>query len=632
MTEASRLAAPEREATGSPGIYAERTARFDAVAAAISARSRLLSNFRGLAFGTAAITLVVGTLGDHDPSLTVSPLAFILFVGLVVHHGRVIAAEDDALRLASVNRDAAARASGDFRSLPEDGARFASDAHAYSSDLDLFGPGSLFQRLGVARTRFGQEALAEFLRGPASIPTIQSRQEAVRELSPRLEERQRLEAQAMAVVPPGSPPGAGGRTRPPAGAPPDPEPLLSWAEGAPVLSGQTLVVALAFALPPLTLGLLAFAGALGLPGYSWAFPFVGQLYVMTRARGEAERVFSAVSATQGAFLRYGPIFELVEGLEVHAPLVRRLREGLVASAVRPSAAMRDFERIVSWFELRHNGLVHPFANAFLLWDLHSVLRLERWQGRAGRGARSWFRALGEVEALSALAALAHDEPEFCFAEVTEGPAHFRAEGLGHPLLRREVRVTNDVRIDEPGHAWLVTGSNMSGKSTFLRSIGIGTVLALAGGPVPARRLSLSPLAVRTSIRIADSLASGVSHFYAEVARLKGVLEATRGPLPVLFLLDEVLHGTNSEERKTGARWVLRELLERGAIGLVSTHDQGLCELPESLMTRVQQCNFRETVDGGAMSFDYRLRPGPVSGGNALRLMRLVGLDVPLPEA
>jgi DNA mismatch repair ATPase MutS len=173
---------------------------------------------------------------------------------------------------------------------------------------------------------------------------------------------------------------------------------------------------------------------------------------------------------------------------------------------------------------------------------------------------------------------------------------------------------------------------MSGKSTFLRSVGLGVVLALAGAPVCARRFRLSPLAVRTSIRVADSLSSGVSHFYAEVARLKGVLDATQGRLPVLFLLDEVLHGTNSEERKVGARWVLGELLARGAIGLVSTHDQGLCELPEGLMSRVEQCHFRETVEGGVMSFDYQLRPGPVRGGNALRLMRLVGLDVPLGTA
>jgi DNA mismatch repair ATPase MutS len=160
-------------------------------------------------------------------------------------------------------------------------------------------------------------------------------------------------------------------------------------------------------------------------------------------------------------------------------------------------------------------------------------------------------------------------------------------------------------------------------------MGLSAVLAFAGAPVSAKRLRLSPLAVQTSIKISDSLAQGVSHFYAEVSRLKAVVDASSREVPVLFLLDEILHGTNSEERKTGARWVIARLLEHGAIGAVSTHDQGLCQLPEGLMERVEQCHFRETVDAGKMSFDYRLRPGPVSGGNALRLMRLVGLEVPL---
>jgi DNA mismatch repair ATPase MutS len=291
--------------------------------------------------------------------------------------------------------------------------------------------------------------------------------------------------------------------------------------------------------------------------------------------------------------------------------------------------MRDFERIVSWFELRHNGLIHPFANAFLLWDLHSVLRLEQWQARAGRGARSWFRALGEMEALSSFAGLAFDAPSFAWPEFAVGPARFEADALGHPLIPSADRVANDVALEGPGKALLVTGSNMSGKSTFLRAIGLAAVLASSGAPVCATRLRMSPLAVRTSLKISDSLARGVSHFYAEVARLKAVLDSTRGTTPVLFLLDEILHGTNSEERKTGARWVLGELIARGAVGAVSTHDQGLCELPSALMASVAQCHFRETVRDGQMTFDYKLRPGPVSGGNALRLMRLVGLPVPL---
>ena len=193
-------------------------------------------------------------------------------------------------------------------------------------------------------------------------------------------------------------------------------------------------------------------------------------------------------------------------------------------------------------------------------------------------------------------------------------------------------MANDVALRTKGHALLITGSNMSGKSTLLRAMGVAGVLALAGAPVCAESLSISPLSVRTSMRISDSLSSAVSHFYAEITRLKGVLDATTGDLPVLFLLDEILHGTNSAERQIGARAVLAELLARGAIGAVSTHDAGLCRLPEPLMGAVEQSHFRESVHNDVMTFDYRLRPGPVVAGNALRLMRLVGLPVPVePE-
>jgi DNA mismatch repair ATPase MutS len=291
--------------------------------------------------------------------------------------------------------------------------------------------------------------------------------------------------------------------------------------------------------------------------------------------------------------------------------------------------MKEFRNWVGWFDLKHNGLVHPFANALLLWDIHCVLRLERWQRMAGRSARGWFDALGEVEALSSLAGLAHDEPGFAFAEVVEDGACFEVTALGHPLIDAGQRVTNDVALSGPGSVFLVTGSNMSGKSTLLRSMGLAAVMALSGAPVCAQRLRMSRCAVRTSIRVADSLERGISHFYAELRKLKAVLSATDGELPVLFLLDEILHGTNSRERQIGARWLLSELMARGALGAASTHDMGLTRLPEELQDRIQLVHFRENVEAGAMTFDYQLRSGPVMAGNALRLMRAVGLDVPL---
>jgi len=616
-----------------PGPYGERVERFERLAEQLGRRSRLVSNLRGLSFGTAAIALVLGTLGGQSGAMPVAAVAALGFVGFVLWHSRVIAAEDDALRMARVNLDARARVCERWHSLPDDGARFASDEHPYSSDLDLFGKGSVYQRVNVAHTRFGQRALARFLTEPAEPNVIRLRQEAARALAPLLEARQRLEALAIAVVEP--PPGLAADGRPASKRkqtePPDPEPLLRWAEGEPWLSGRTALVVLSYALPLATLAAMLGTHFFGWPAAAWTVPFAAGLLVVAAVRGEADRVFGAVSSTRGAFLRYGPMFELLEQLELGSALLAELRQGLLSTDVAPSVAMRRFDRIVEWFELRHNGLVHPFANFFLLWDAHCLLRLEAWQRSAGRSARKWFEALGEVEALCAFAGLAFDEPGFAWPDIVRGPPRFEARALGHPLLPATGRVVNDVSLPGPGRALLVTGSNMSGKSTLLRAMGTNAVLALAGAPVCAAALTLSPLVVRTSLKISDSLARGVSHFYAEVARLKGVVDATHGDTPVLFLLDEILHGTNSHERQIGARWVLAELIRRGAIGVVSTHDIGLCALPDELMAHVEQCHFREVVQDGRMSFDYRLRPGPVSGGNALRLMRLVGLAVPLEE-
>jgi DNA mismatch repair ATPase MutS len=323
------------------------------------------------------------------------------------------------------------------------------------------------------------------------------------------------------------------------------------------------------------------------------------------------------------------MLELIEKLELDSELTRSIQKRLLSGDQRPSQGMNEFRKKVGWFDLRHSGLVHPFAALFLLWDVNCTLALENWQKRCGHAARGWFEALGDFEALSSIAGLAHDETDFCFPEIVGGSTIFEAEALGHVLIDGKKRVSNDVLLPRAGTALLITGSNMSGKSTFLRAMGLAAVMAFAGAPVAARTLRLSPLSVRTSITISDSLQSGVSHFYAELNKIKAVVDASRGALPVFFLLDEILHGTNSRERQIGARWVLSELLQASAIGAVTTHDMGLCQLSDELMTHVNQFHFQESVQNDRMTFDYKLRPGPVTAGNALRLMKLLGLSVPL---
>jgi hypothetical protein len=601
-------------------LYDGRRAKFTAEAEERGARSRLVSNLRGLSFG---VLVIAGLFALFDKNTNVTlPLALLgllAFGVLIFHHARVIAAEEDARRFARVNADAKARVGGHWRELPEDGARFVDANHPYTADLDVFGRGSLFQRISVAHTRFGQDALAAFLRTPAGLSEIQLRQEAVQKLGADLEVRQRLEAHSLAVVAP-----TGTQKQPP-----DPEGLLAWAEGDPTLVKKAGLVWAARLFPLLTLSGIVLSSALDLPNALWSVPLMLGIIVNFLARADTSRVFQAVSITEGAFLRYGVMLEILESLKVESRLTDAMKSRVTVSGVSPSEAMNRFRRAVGWYDLRHNGLVHPFVNALTCWDIHCTVKLERWQEASGKSVRGWFQTLGELEALSSFAGLHHDQPEFCLPEVVEGNARFEAEGLGHPLIDDPARVENSVSLPSAGQALLVTGSNMSGKSTLLRAMGLSAVMALAGAPVCARRITLARMAVSTSIRVSDSLESGVSHFYAEVRKLKAVLDATERSLPVLFLLDEILHGTNSRERQIGARWILAELLSRGAVGAVSTHDMELCRLPDDLMSRVTQVHFRESVENDKMTFDYKLRQGPVTAGNALRVMQLAGLSVPL---
>lgn len=631
---------PESEARAER--YAQRAAKFALEAERLEARSGLVSNLRGLSFSVFAFALGFALLSSYGlVAAPISALALAAFVVLVVAHSRVLDARDSAARWQLVNERGAKRCRGEWNDLIETGAELRSGKppHPYVEDLDVFGDGSLFQRINVAHTRFGHECLERYLAEMPPLEVARERQEAVRQLVEQQDLRQELEALSLALVPErslGANLSGSARTKA-TPQPPDPEPLLRWAESEPRLSTSGALRLAAWVLPALNLVVLGLVIWGPLPGYAVLPGFLVSLVVVLRTGGEAGRVFTAVSATEGAFLRYAPMLRLLEEIKLEARLVARLRQGILAGDRRPSVAMTEFQRGVGWFDLRHNGLLHPVLNVALLWDLHCVLRLERWQTRAGKAVRGWFEALGELEALSSLAGYAADEPHCCWPDLDDAGV-FVAEQLGHPLIEPGARVNNDVNLEKRGTALLVTGSNMSGKSTLMRSMGLAIVMARAGGPVCATAIRLGQLTLRTSIRVSDSLGSGVSHFYAEVRKLKSVLDATELPAKdatdsgcVFFLLDEVLHGTNSRERQVGARWVLAELLRRGAVGAVSTHDMGLCELTPELMQRVRQVHLRENVEGQKMTFDYRLREGPVTSGNALRLMQLVGIPVPLGD-
>lgn len=614
-------------------LYESRIQKLTSEVEALAARSARIGNLRGIAFLVAFGSLIWGAAAHGGaPSIAIGALAIAAFVWLVRSHAVLSTQEAYAQRMLAVNQRAQQRVTGHAKILPDDGADLTEEVagqapneavarrvRTLADDLDLFGRASVFQRISVAHTRFGRSALAQALLAEPDAPRITKRQAAVIALAPELELRQRIEALASALT--------RGKAGPTVAAALDPEPLLKWAESGPRLLKRPGVIWVARILAVVNVSIVIAAWLSLLPGHYIVPTLVLSLFVIGATRADAAAAFAAVATREGALSGYDKLLEAIETSTADAELLNELRARLRQGDATPSRAMGQLRAAVSYFELRFQGLIYPFANMFLLWDVHCTVRLELWQQRFGKAARDWFLVLGEIEGLSSLAGLAFDEPKYCFPKLVEEP-RFLAENLAHPLIPSTSRVGNDVALPGKSSALLVTGSNMSGKSTLLRSLGVAYALAYSGGPVCASRFEIGSLRLATSLRIRDSLEEGVSHFYAELRKLKAVLDATTEQLPVLFLLDEILHGTNSRERQIGARWMLAQLLQRGALGAVSTHDMELCRLSPELMTHTRLVHLREDVKDQEMTFDYRLREGPVNEGNALRLMRRIGLEVP----
>jgi ABC-type multidrug transport system fused ATPase/permease subunit len=554
--------------------------------------------------------------------IAVSALA-LLFVVLVIQHRGAFARRARFEAVRRFHERGLGRLSGRWIEFAGDGEAFRSAEHPYTDDLDVFGRASLFQLLNAAETPFGERALASWLAPPvrgheapsnedrAWIEALRERHAALQDLAERVAFRERLSSVCHVVS----------TDRP------DPGPFIAWAESSTPLAASVAARVVSWVLPLLALLSMTLGAKVGLPRGAWIGVVLLELAFLAMYRQRTTPIVMAASSREGSLARFAEVFETLEREPFGAPLSRRLQEKLRASGVKVTEEMAALARIVGFVDARQNEVFRLFIAPVLLWDFHCAVALDRWRMRAGPRVREWFETLGEIEALASVAGFAFDHADHAWPELLEH-AGFEALDLGHPLLGEDRRVTNDVALPGPGNALLVTGSNMSGKSTLLRAIGLNAVLALAGGPVCARRLVLGRVTVATSMRVRDSLEAGISHFLAELTKLKRVVDLARTSPPVLFLLDEILHGTNSRERLIGARAIVRALTDLGALGAVSTHDLGIAERTPDLEGRVTNVHFEEQVDEkGTMTFDYKLKAGVVHTSNALRLMRAVGLDV-----
>ena len=569
-----------------------------------------------LFFGS-LVTLLVAFFGNAHGWYWATALLFVGFVASFSYHTRIDAQRRRYRELVFMQEEALARLARDWAQMPLPRYPDIADPDHVARDLDLVGHASLLHLLGTARTPIGLATLGEWVMTPATIMAARTRQGQSRELAamPDFRDAVALEGRLMG----------------------DSQRVFSafaeWAEGAPLHQGEPWLRVVAWVLPLVALALVA-AQLSGLTPYPLWLPIIGINYLLTFQYGKAaNEVLDGIADNQQVFERYAEIFARIASQDFQDAGLRDLQARLSAEGVSAATQMRRLGRLMAWVQLRR----WPFfilVQVFTMVLFHTAWAVDRWRQGVGTHARAWLEALGEMEALSALAMLAHDNPTWTFPDLlADGTPEVTGTALGHPLLPPARCVGNDVRLGPPGTFVLVTGSNMSGKSTLLRAIGVNVTLAQMGGPVCAQALRLTPLQLATSIRISDSLEQGVSYFMAELRQLKSVVdraEAARAAheRTLLFLLDEILHGTNTTERQVAARHIIRYLLDNGAMGAVSTHDLTLGDAPE-LQPDERLVHFTEdfTREGGkpVMRFDYHLRPGLATSSNALKLMEIVGL-------
>jgi hypothetical protein len=550
----------------------------------------------------------------HTPRrLPYVAIPVVAFAALAIVHERVLRRLHEQERVSHFYEHGLARLDGSWAGKGEDGERFLDAVHPYARDLDLFGKGSLFELLCTAQTRAGEETLARWLLSAATPGEVGERHAAVVELKEQVRLRERLFVAGQHVR-------AGVHS----------EEIAAWGEGAATLQQAWLPWILG-TLAALWIATLVWWLAAG-PWYPLVLMSVVNLGVGRRFRVRAAEVAEATEHAAGDLKVLAEVLAILEQQSFASERLRKLRAALDTGEVAPSRALRKLRRLVEFIESRENMMVRVIDPLIFYTPLFARLA-ERWKRRFGPAIRGWLAAVGEFEALAALAGYAWEHPRDVLPEFAEDAPLFEAEELKHPLLPESQAVGNDLKLGRELRLLLISGPNMAGKSTLLRGIGMNAVLAQAGAPVRARRLRMSPLAVGASICVLDSLQGGVSRFYAEIRRLKVLSDLASGASPesghgpLLFLLDELLSGTNSHDRLEGTRFVVGALVRKGAIGLVTTHDLALTAIPEALDGVGRNCHFEDTIEDGKLKFDYRLKPGVVRTSNALKLMQAVGLEV-----
>ena len=585
--------------------YEERRSRFRAEAERLGRADGRIALARGITF-LALIAIGVCWLATGRPSPVWLLVPAVAFIAAVAVHGGVLKRKRRAVRGVAFYERGLDRLAGRWGGIGATGERYRDATHPYADDLDLFGAGSVFQRLWCGATRLGEDRIAAWLLHPAGVEVVRSRQEAVEELRGRYDLRE-----AIGLLEAREQDGNQNLLRAWAGVPP--RPIAGW------IRATAAILSVLF-----WSGLLLWA--IDTVPVSWPVgAYAGCLVLTFAMRTRVAEAVGRLDRAEAGLTELSEVLRIAERESFSSLLLRSVPERLATEGVPSSARVSELHRLSHRFDAAlYNQFFAPIAITFGL-PIFLAHAAELWRARFGGAVPKWLDAAGDFEALLSLSGYAAEHPDDPWPVfAAEGPIYL-ARRLGHPLLPDDKCVRNDVSLGEPVRLLVVSGSNMAGKSTLLRAVGVNAVLAFAGAPVRAEALTLSALQLGSVIRVADSLQTGKSLFFAAIERLKRVASLAGEQPPLLFLLDELLAGTNSHDRRVGAEAILRRLVEEGAIGIVTTHDLALTEIADGLGAVAANVHFRDVLVGDTMRFDYTLRPGVVDRGNALGLMRLVGL-------
>ena len=535
-------------------------------------------------------------------------IPLLAFVALAVWHSRVLRRKTLAVRAIAFYDRNLARIENRWTSNPATGERFRDPEHIYAEDLDLFGKGGLFQLLSTARTQAGEQILAKWLLHPTTKQEALGRQTAVRDLATRLDLREELALLGEDVQ-----------------ATLDLDVMERWGTAPPVVFAPILRWISAVLA---TLSILCLYGFFAQRAQLWQLlgTWVLDGLMIFLLRDRVNKVLEAAETPGHGLQVFSLILGRLEQENFPSPYLQALVASINTQGAPASARIKALGRCIDWFDSSDHILVKAIR-PLVLWREQIAMAIEAWRNQSGPQIATWLRAVAEFEALSAFASLAFERPHYSYPEFNGMAPLFEAKGLQHPLLSFHSCVPNDVFFNHDSRLLIVSGSNMSGKSTLLRAVGLNCVLAWAGAPVSATSLCISPLQLGASIRVTDSLMDNRSRFFAEITRLRQVVELTRKGHPVLFLFDELLSGTNSHDRRIGAAAIVTKLVRDGAIGLITTHDLALADIQKDLGSNAANVHFDDRIVNGQVEFNYRLQPGLVTHSNALELMRAVGLEV-----